>query len=53
MDGSPDMLAAPAPINTSLKENEPVVRGPAEAIDCFLRTSVDAPALGNHALARG
>lgn len=31
----------PILLNTSLNENEPIVRTPAEAIDCFLRTSMD------------
>ena len=34
--------------NMSLNENEPVVRLPAEALNCFLRTQMDALVLGNH-----
>ncbi len=37
----------PIILNTSLNENEPIVRTPAEAIRCFLRTSMDMLVLGN------
>jgi carbamoyltransferase len=37
----------PIVLNTSLNENEPVVRTPAEAISCFLRTDMDVLVLGN------
>ncbi|MCA9083440.1 MAG: hypothetical protein KDA81_05270, partial [Planctomycetaceae bacterium] len=36
----------PIVLNTSLNENEPIVRTPAEAISCFLRTDMDAIVLG-------
>jgi carbamoyltransferase len=36
----------PIVLNTSLNENEPIVRTPAEAISCFLRTDMDALAFG-------
>jgi carbamoyltransferase len=36
----------PILLNTSLNENGPVVRTPAEAISCFLRTDMDALVLG-------
>jgi carbamoyltransferase len=42
----------PIVLNTSFNENEPVVCRPAEAIDCFLRTRMDALVLGEHLLAR-
>ena len=32
----------PMLLNTSFNENEPIVRKPEEAIDCFLRTDMDA-----------
>jgi carbamoyltransferase len=32
----------PMVLNTSLNENEPIVRTPEEAIQCFLRTKMDA-----------
>ena len=34
-------------LNTSFNENEPIVCSPAEAIDCFSRTRMDALAIGN------
>lgn len=37
----------PIVLNTSLNENEPIVRTPAEAISCFLRTDMDAIVIGN------
>lgn len=37
----------PIVLNTSLNENEPIVRTPAQAIDCFLRTAMDQLVLGN------
>lgn len=42
----------PIVLNTSLNENEPVVRTPAEAIRCFLRTDMDALVLGPHLINR-
>ena len=38
-------------LNTSFNENEPIVCRPAEAIDCFLRTRMDALVLGEHLVA--
>jgi carbamoyltransferase len=43
----------PIVLNTSLNENEPIVRTPAEAINCFLRTDMDALVLGPHVIDRG
>ncbi len=37
----------PILLNTSLNENEPIVRTPAEAISCFLRTDMDVLVVGN------
>jgi carbamoyltransferase len=37
----------PIVLNTSFNENEPVVCTPAEAIDCFARTKMDALAIGH------
>jgi carbamoyltransferase len=34
-------------LNTSFNENEPIVCTPAEAVDCFLRTKMDALAIGS------
>jgi carbamoyltransferase len=36
----------PILLNTSLNENEPVVRTPEQAIECFLRTDMDCLVLG-------
>jgi carbamoyltransferase len=36
----------PVVLNTSFNENEPVVCRPQEAIDCYLRTKMDALAIG-------
>jgi carbamoyltransferase len=37
----------PVLLNTSFNENEPIVCHPKEAIDCFLRTQMDALVLGD------
>jgi carbamoyltransferase len=37
----------PMVLNTSFNENEPVVCRPTEALDCFLRTKMDALVLGD------
>ena len=37
----------PMLLNTSFNENEPIVNTPAEALDCFLRTRMDALAIGD------
>ena len=42
-----EKTGVPIVLNTSLNENEPVVRTPAEAISCFLRTSMDVLVLGD------
>ncbi len=38
----------PVILNTSFNENEPIVCRPAEAIDCFQRTRMDALAIGSY-----
>ena len=43
----------PVLLNTSFNENEPIVHEPAEALDCFLRTRMDALVLGPYAVAKG
>jgi len=48
-----DKTGIPIVLNTSLNENEPIVRTPGEAISCFLRTDMDAIALGPHLVDRG
>ena len=47
-----EKTGVPIVLNTSLNENEPVVRTPAEAISCFLRTDMDVLVLGNHVIDR-
>ncbi|MBD2193892.1 MULTISPECIES: carbamoyltransferase family protein [Calothrix] len=42
----------PLILNTSLNENEPIVRTPTEAILCFLRTHMDALVLGSYYIER-
>ena len=42
----------PLLLNTSLNENEPIVRTPEEAIQCFLRTKMDALVLGSYYVER-
>jgi carbamoyltransferase len=43
-----ELTGVPVLLNTSLNENEPIVHWPAEALDCFLCTRMDALVLGNH-----
>ena len=38
----------PIVLNTSFNENEPIVCTPEEAIECYLRTKMDALAIGNY-----
>lgn len=47
-----DITSVPVLLNTSFNENEPVVCKPEEALDCFLRTSMDAVVLGNYVISR-
>jgi len=42
-----EKTGTPVVLNTSFNENEPIVCTPDEAIDCFLRTKMDALAVGN------
>ena len=42
----------PVVLNTSFNDNEPIVCRPEEALDCFLRTEMDALALGNVLITR-
>ncbi len=41
------ITGVPVLINTSFNENEPIVCTPVEAIDCYLRTDIDALAIGD------
>jgi carbamoyltransferase len=41
------LTGVPVLLNTSFNENEPIVESPAQALDCFLRTRMDAIVLNN------
>jgi carbamoyltransferase len=43
-----EQTGVPVLLNTSFNENEPIVHQPAEALDCFLRTRMDALVLGDY-----
>lgn len=43
-----ELTGVPVVLNTSFNENEPIVCTPKEAIECFLRTKMDALAIGNY-----
>jgi carbamoyltransferase len=47
-----EKTTVPAVLNTSFNDNEPIVCCPEEALDCFLRTQMDALALGDFLLTR-
>jgi carbamoyltransferase len=47
-----DLTKIPMVLNTSFNENEPVVCGPAEALDCFMRTNMDVLVLGHQIIKR-
>jgi hypothetical protein len=47
-----ELTGVPIVLNTSFNENEPVVCRPEEALDCFLRTSMDVLVLGNSFISR-
>ena len=42
-----DKTGVPILLNTSFNENEPIVNSPQEALDCYLRTSMDMLVLEN------
>jgi carbamoyltransferase len=42
-----ELTGVPVVLNTSFNDNEPIVCRPEEAIDCFLRTQMDALVLGD------
>ncbi len=43
----------PIVLNTSFNENEPIVDTPEQAMNCFLRTGLDALCLGKYLLVKG
>lgn len=47
-----ELTGVPILLNTSFNENEPVVCSPQEAMDCFLRTSMDILVMGNTMIER-
>src|SRR5690242_9400643 len=47
-----ELTGVPVVLNTSFNENEPIVCTPHEAIDCFLKTRMDALYLGDYAVRR-
>jgi carbamoyltransferase len=46
------ITGVPMLLNTSFNENEPIVLTPDQALDCFLRTSMDVLVIGRHVLER-
>jgi carbamoyltransferase len=46
------LTGVPVVLNTSFNDNEPIVCRPEEAIDCFLRTQMDALVLGDFLITR-
>jgi carbamoyltransferase len=46
------LSGVPMLLNTSFNENEPIVLTPAQALDCFLRTSMDVLVIGRHVIER-
>jgi carbamoyltransferase len=47
-----DLTQVPVVLNTSFNDNEPIVCRPEEALDCFLRTRMDALVLGDFLIQR-
>jgi len=43
-----NLTGVPVVLNTSFNENEPIVCTPKEAVECFLRTKMDALIIGNY-----
>jgi carbamoyltransferase len=46
------LTGVPVLLNTSFNENEPIVDTPEQALDCFLRTRMDAIVVGNTVVSR-
>lgn len=47
-----ELTGVPVLLNTSFNENEPIVCAPDQAIECFLKTRMDALYIGNHVMRR-
>jgi carbamoyltransferase len=45
-----NLTGIPVVLNTSFNDNEPIVCTPEEAVDCFLRTKMDALVVGHHVI---
>jgi carbamoyltransferase len=52
IDAFEKVTGTPVVLNTSFNENEPIVCTPREALDCFLRTKMDAVVLGDFLVKR-
>ena len=48
IDEFKNQTGVPVVLNTSFNENEPIVCRPEEAIECFMRTRMDALAIGSY-----
>ena len=48
-----ELTGVPVVLNTSFNDNEPIVCRPEEALDCFLRTKMDALVLGDFLISGG
>src|SRR5438552_18291460 len=46
------LTGVPVLLNTSFNENEPIVDTPQQALDCFIRTKMDALVAGNALILR-
>jgi len=46
------LTGVPILLNTSFNENEPIVNDPKQAVDCFLRTEMDALVIQNFVISR-
>jgi len=46
------LTGVPVVLNTSFNENDPIVDTPTQALDCFLRTRMDAIVIGNTIIRR-
>src|SRR5579864_4411978 len=47
-----DLTGVPVVLNTSFNDNEPIVCRPEEALDCFIRTQMDALVLGDFLISK-
>jgi carbamoyltransferase len=47
-----ELTGVPVVLNTSFNENEPIVDTPEQALDCFLRTRMDAIVINNTVIRR-